>query len=154
MDPFVEAVKGGIGGLSDVIALEEDLSKVAQQVSDLGKKELAARKEWRRKQVQVQGDYSFLNAVDEYNRVREAIEMKEKVKAEVVRKYGRDAWAKVEEIEKRQKEEFSKLYTEDGHDRKKMFQLKLACFSAALIIVLIMWANGVIRQMSEAFYGS
>jgi len=154
MDPFIETVKGGIGGLSDVIALEEDLSKVAQQVSDLGKKELAARQEWRRKQIQVHGDYAFLNAVDEYNRVREAIDMKAKVKAEVINKFGKDAWSKVEEIEKRQKEEFKRLYTEDGHDRKKMFQLKLACFSAALIIVLLMWANGVIRQMSEAFYGS
>jgi hypothetical protein len=154
MDPFVETVKGGIGGLSEVISLAEDLDGVAKQVQDLGKKELQARQEWRRKQVQVKGDYAFLNAVDEYNRVREALDMKEKVKAEVIKKFGRDAWTKVEEIEKRQKDEFNKLYTEDGHDRKKMFQLKLACFSAALIIVLIMWANGVIRQMSEAFYGS
>jgi hypothetical protein len=154
MDPFIETVKGGIGGLSEAISLADDLEGVAKQVQDLGKKELAARREWRRKQVQVQGDYSFLNAVDEYNRVREALDMKAKVKAEVINKFGRDAWVKVEEIEKRQKEEFKKLYTEDGHDRKKMFQLKLACFSAALIIVLILWANGVIRQMSEAFYGS
>lgn len=154
MDPFIETVKGGIGGLSEAISLADDLEGVAKQVQDLGKKELAARQEWRRKQIQVQGDYAFLNAVDEYNRVREAIDMKAKVKSEVILKYGKDAWAKVEEIEKRQKEEFKKLYTEDGHDRKKMFQLKLACFSAALIIVLLMWANGVIRQMSEAFYGS
>lgn len=153
MDPFIETVKSGIGGLSEAISLADDLEGVAQQVSDLGKKELAARQEWRRKQIQVQGDYAFLNAVNEYNRVREAIDMRAKVKSEVINKFGRDAWSKVEEIEKRQKEEFKKLYTEDGHDRQKMFQLKLACFSAALIIVLLMWANGVIRQMSEAFYG-
>ena len=66
---------------------------------------------------------------------------------------GRDAWHKVEEIERRQKEDFSKIYTEDGLDKKKLFQVKLACFAAALIITLILWANGIIHEMSIAFYG-
>jgi hypothetical protein len=154
MDPFVETVKSGIGGLSEAISLADDLEGVAKQVQDLGKKELAARQEWRRKQAEVHGDYAFLNAVDEYKRVKEALDMKAQVRSEVINKWGRDAWFQIEEIEQRQKEEFARLYTEDGFDRKKMFQLKLACFSAALIIVLFMWANGIIRAMSEAFYGS
>lgn len=152
-DPFIEAVKGGIGGFSEAIALSEDLDKVAKQVSDLGKKEIAARAEWRRKAAVVNGDYAFLNAVEEYNRVKEAQVMREQVKQQVIAQYGRDAWNKVEEIERRQKEDFAKIYTEDGLDKKKLFQVKLACFAAALIITLILWANGIIHEMSVAFYG-
>lgn len=152
-DPFIEAVKGGIGGFSEVISLADDLDAVAKQVSDLGKKEIQARADWRRKQLQVKGDYGFVSAVDEYNRVREAMDMKEQVKQEVISKWGAPAWNEVLAIEARQKEEFKKLYTEDGIDRKKLFQVKLACFGAALFIVIILWITGVIREMSEAFYG-
>lgn len=152
-DPFIDAVKGGIGGFSEAISLADDLDAVAKQVSDLGKKEIQARADWRRKQLQVKGDYGFVSAVEEYSRVREAVDMKEQVKREVIAKWGRPAWDEVLSIETRQKEEFKRLYTEDGHDRKKLFQVKLACFSAALIIVLILWSLGVIREMSIAFYG-
>jgi hypothetical protein len=152
-DPFVETIRAGIGGFSEAISLAEDLEGAVQQVSDLGKKELAARAAWRRRKAQVNGDYAFLDAVEEYKRVREAMDMKAQIKAQVLEKWGMEAWFKIEEIERRQKEEFAKLYTEDGHDRKAMFQFKLACFSAALIIVLLMWATGVIRELSIAFYG-
>ena len=152
-DPFVETIRAGIGGFKDAISLAEDLEGVAEQVADLGKKELAARSAWRRKQVQVKGDYAFIDAVDEYKRVREAVDMKEEIKRQVIAKWGKDAWYEVELIEARQKDEYKKLYTEDGHDKKKLFQVKLACFSAALIIVLIMWATGTIRELSIAFYG-
>ena len=136
-DPFVESIRAGIGGFSEAISLAEDLEGAVQQVSDLGKKELAARAAWRRKKAQVHGDYAFIDAVEEYKRVREAQDMKAQLKAQVIDKWGKEAWVK----------------TEDGHDRKAMFQFKLACFSAALIIVLIMWATGVIRELSIAFYG-
>lgn len=152
-DPFIDAVKGGIGGFSEAISLADDLDKVAKQVGDLGKKEIAARAEWRRKAAVVNGDYAFLNAVEEYNRVKEAQTMREQVKQQVIAQYGKDAWNKVEEIERRQKQDFAKIYTEDGHDKKKLFQVKLACFAAALIITLILWANGIIHEMSIAFYG-
>ena len=152
-DPFVETIRAGIGGFKDAISLAEDLEGVAEQVADLGKKELAARQAWRRKQVQVSGDYAFIDAVDEYKRVREALDMKAELKRQAIAKWGPSAWNEIELIEARQKEDYKRLYTEDGHDREKMFQLKLACFSAALIIVLIMWATGTIRELSIAFYG-
>lgn len=152
IDPIGQ-LKGGINAASELISLADDLDGVVQQVADLGKKELDARRAWRNKAVQVKGDYAFLNATDEYRRVREAIELKEQVKTEAIKRWGPKAWDEIEAIEKRQKEDFARLYTEDGHDKKAMFQLKLACFSAALIIVLIMWSTGVIRELSIAFYG-
>jgi len=152
-DPVVESIRAGIGGFSEAISLAEDLEGAVKQVSDLGKKELAARAEWRRKEARVNGDYAFIDAVDEYKRVREALDMKEQLRKQVVAKWGPKAWAEIVEIEARQRADFKKLYTEDGHDRQKMFMLKVWCFSLAAIIVLILYMNGTIREMSDAFYG-
>lgn len=154
MDPFVSQLKGTINSVSQVISLADDLDGVAKQVGDLGKKEIAARAEWRRKAAVVKGDYAFLNAVDEYHRVKEAVNLKEQVKQEVIKQYGKAGWDEVLKIEKRQKEEFDKFYTEDGHDKQKMFQVKLACFGLAGIITMIMYLTGMIREMSIAFYGN
>lgn len=153
MNPLIGEIKAGIGGLSEAISLAEDLEGVAQQVSDLGKKELAARKAWRRKQVQVNGDYAFVDAVDEYRRVKEALGLREELKQQAIAKWGKSAWHEIELIEARQKDEYKRLYTEDGYDREKMAQLKWGCFGAALLITMILWGTGVIREMSEAFLG-
>lgn len=151
-DPVISAIKGGIGGLSEAISLADDLDGVAQQISDLGKKEIAARAAYRRKQNFVAGDYGFVGAVEEFNRVKEAQQLREQIKQETIRQWGAKAWEEVEKIEKRQKEEHSKLFTEDGLDRQKLFRVKLACFGVAGFITLILYFTGIIRQMSEAFY--
>ena len=152
-DPFVGQIKASIGGLSEVISLADDLDGVAQQVSDLGKKELAARQAWRHKQVKVHGDYAFVDAVDEYTKVKEALALKEQIKAETIKRWGPSAWHEVELIEARQKEDYARLYTEDGHDRAAMARLKWACFGLAACITLILWLNGTIHDMAVAFYG-
>lgn len=152
-DPFVGQIKASIGGLSEVISLADDLDGVAQQVSDLGKKELAARRAWRSKQVKVNGDYAFVDAVDEYKRVKEAQELRDQMMQETIRRWGPGAWDEVLVIEARQKDERQKLYTEDGHDREAMFKLKLWCFGLAACITLILWLNGTIHEMAVAFYG-
>lgn len=152
LDP-ISQMRAGVDGAKEILSIAEDLEDVVKQVQDLGKKELAARAEWRRKQAKVNGDYAFIDAVDEYKRVREAQDMRAQIRSQVIDKWGRDAWIKVEEIEARQKDEFKRLYTEDGHDRAAMFRFKLACFSAALIITTILWGTGVIRELSDAVYG-
>ena len=139
MNPLIGEIKAGIGGLSEAISLAEDLEGVAQQVQDLGKKELAARQAWRRKQVQVNGDYAFVDAVDEYRRVREALDMKAELKRQAIAKWGPMAWNEIELIEARQKEDYAKLYTEDGHDREAMTRLKWYCFGAAAIVTYLLW---------------
>lgn len=139
MNPLIGEIKAGIGGLSEAISLAEDLEGVAQQVQDLGKKELAARQAWRRKQVQVSGDYAFVDAVDEYRRVKEALDLKEELKRQAIAKWGPYAWKEIELIEVRQKEDWAKLYTEDGHDRAAMNRLKWMCFGAAAIVTYFLW---------------
>ena len=139
MNPLIGEIKAGIGGLSEAISLAEDLEGVAQQVQDLGKKELAARQAWRRKQVQKNGDYAFVDAVDEYRRVKEALELKEQLKKQAIAKWGPYAWHEIELIEARQKEEWAKVFTEDGHDREAMTRLKWICAGAAAVITFILW---------------
>lgn len=139
MNPLIGEIKAGIGGLSEAIALADDLEGVAKQVGDLGKKELAARQAWRRKQVQRDGDYAFVDAVDEYKRVKEALELKEELKRQAIKKWGPAAWHEIELIEARQKEDWAKIYTEDGYDRQKMAKLKWGCFGAAALITFVLW---------------
>lgn len=140
-DPLVEGIRAGIGGFKDAISLAEDLEGVAEQVADLGKKELAARQAWRRKQVQVRGDYAFVDAVDEYRQVKEALALKEELKKQAIAKWGPYAWHEIELIEARQKEDKARLYTEDGHDREAMNRLKWMCFGAAAIITYVLWQS-------------
>ena len=141
MDPLIGEIKAGIGGLSEAISLADDLDGVAKQIGELGQKELAARQAWRRKQVQVNGDYAFVDAVDEYRRVKEALELKAELKRQAIAKWGPAAWHEIELIEARQKEDWAKLYTEDGHDRAAMARLKWLCAAAAAIITYILWQS-------------
>lgn len=141
MDPLIEAVKGGIGGFSEAISLADDLDGVAQQLGDLGKKETAARAAWRRKQAFVSGDYGYVDAVAEWKRVKEAQEAREEVRRQVVRRWGASAWDEVLAIEKRQKEDSARIYTEDGHDREAMNRVKWLCFGAAAIVTYLLWQS-------------
>jgi hypothetical protein len=141
MNPLIGEIKAGIGGLGEAISLADDLEGVAKQVGELGQKELAARQAWRRKRVQVSGDYAFVDAVDEYHRVREALDMKAELKRQAIAKWGPSAWHEIELIEARQKEDYAKIYTEDGHDRAAMSRLKWMCTGAAAIITFILWQS-------------
>ena len=141
MDPLIEAVKGGIGGFSEAISLADDLDGVAQQLGDLGKKETAARAAWRRKQAFVSGDYGYVDAVAEWKRVKEAQEAREEVRQQVVRRWGASAWDEVLAIEKRQKEDSARIYTEDGHDREAMNRVKWLCFGAAAVVTYLLWQS-------------
>jgi len=154
-DPFVGQIKASIGSLSEVISLADDLDGVAQQVQDLGKKELAARRNYRAAAMRKQhaADYTFVNAVQEFNELKECLALKEELKSQGVAKDGHKGWAMVEEIEQRQKDDAKRLYTEDGHDRAQMRRVKWACFGLASCITLILWLNGTIHEMSVAFYG-
>lgn len=140
-DPLIDAIKGGIGGFKEAISLADDLDGVVQQLGEVGKKELAARKAWRHKRMQVNGDYSFINAVDEYRRVKEALEMREEIRLETIARWGPAAWTEIETIEARQKEDYKKLFTEDGHDRDAMFRFKVVCFTLAGIVTFFLWYN-------------
>lgn len=143
-DPLLESVKAGVGGFKEALKLADNLEGAAQALSDLGKKDLAARAKERRKSVYVRGDYSFVEAVDEFYRVNDAKEFREKLRKDIVSTYGTRGWAEVEEIEARQHDEWKRLYTQDGLDRQKLFRLKVWCFVAAAFCTFFLWNAGML----------
>lgn len=139
IDPILASLKGVTGGLNATLDFADEAGQVADRIAALGKEEINARAAWRRKEVQRNGDYAFLDATEEYKRVRDALDLKEKIKADFTRKYGPASWYEVEEIIARQAEDNKRLFTEDGHDRQKLFMVKVYCFLAAFIITFGLW---------------
>jgi hypothetical protein len=145
-------LRAGVDGAKEVIAIAEDMEGVVRQVQQLNEKTIAARTAWRKKKVQVKGDYAFVDAVDEYTRVKEAQKMREELKKEVIRKWGESGWAEVEVIEERQKEDLKKIYTEEGHDRDKLRRFTMIYWSLSFILVGYLWVAGYIRQWSMVVF--
>lgn len=151
LDP-ISQLRAGVDGAKEVLAITEDMQDVVRQVQQLNEKTIAARTAWRKKKVQVQGDYAFVDAVDEYRRVKEAHEMREELKRDVIRKWGEAGWAEVEVIEARQQEELKKIYTEEGHDRAKLRRVALVYWSLSFIFVGWLWVAGYIRAWSAIVF--
>jgi hypothetical protein len=148
----VNQLRAGVDAAKEAVAVVEDMEDVVRQVQQLNEKTVAARTAWRKKKAQVKGDYAFVDAVDEYKRVKEALEFREKLRGEVIKKWGEAGWAEVEVIEARQKEDLSKIYTEEGHDRAKLRRVTLVYWSLSFIFVGWLWVAGYIREWSQIVF--
>lgn len=148
----VNQLRAGVDAAKEAVAVVEDMEDVVRQVQQLNEKTVAARTAWRKKKVQVKGDYAFVDAVDEYKRVREALDMRETLKREVIKKWGKPAWDEVELIEARQKDELKDIYTEEGHDREKLKRVTAIYWSLSAIFVAYLWVAGYIREWSQIVF--
>lgn len=150
MDPVTGAARAAISGIKEGLAVGKELEELTKEIGNLGKADLAARQAYRRKQAVRKPDTHFFEAVEEWKRFREIHDMRQEMLAEVKRSYGQKAVDDIVAIEERMKKDWEKIYNEDGHDKKKLFMLKVYCFLAAACIVAILYINGIISQMSEA----
>lgn len=150
MDPVTGAARAAISGIKEGLAVGKELEELTKEIGQLGQADLQARRAYRRKQTVRKPDTHFFEAVEEWKRFREIHDMRQEMLAEVKRNYGQKAVDDIVAIEERMKKEWDKIYTEDGHDKKKLFMLKVYCFGLAAIITAILYINGIIRQMSEA----
>jgi hypothetical protein len=148
----VHQLRAGVDAAKEAVAVVEDMEDVVRQVQQLNEKTIAARTAWRKKQVQVKGDYAFVDAVDEYKRVKEAHALREELRAQVIKKWGEAGWAEVEVIEARQKEDLSKIYTDEGHDREKLRRVTMIYWSLSFILVGWLWVAGYIREWSSIVF--
>lgn len=148
----VNQLRAGVDAAKEAVAVVEDMEDVVRQVQQLNEKTIAARTAWRKKQVQVKGDYAFVDAVDEYKRVREALDMRETLKKQVIKKWGDAGWAEVELIEARQKDELKEIYTEEGHDREKLKRVTAIYWSLSAILVAWLWVAGYIREWAQIVF--
>lgn len=149
-DPIIGAARAAVSGIREGLAVGKEIEELGKDIANLGKADLEARRAYRRKQAVRKPDTHFFEAVEEWQRFREIHDMRQEMLDDVRRKYGSKAVQEITEIEERMKKEWEKIYTEDGHDRKKLFMVKVYCFLLAAIITAILWINGTIRAMSEA----
>jgi hypothetical protein len=150
VDPITGAARAAISGIKEGLAVGKELEELTKEIGNLGKADLQARQAYRRKQAVRKPDTHFFEAVEEWKRFREIHDMRQEMLAEVKRSYGQKAVDDIVAIEERMKKDWQKIYNEDGHDKQKLFMLKVYCFLAAACIVAILYINGIIRQMSEA----
>ena len=149
MDVVVASARAAVEGIREGLKVGQEIEALTKDISNLGKADLAARAQYRRAQIVKKPDTHFFQAVDEWRRVREIYDMRQEMLNDVKRKYGQKAVDEVIAIEERMKKDWQKIYNEDGHDKQKIFMLKVYCFLAAAVVVLIMWMTGAIREMSE-----
>lgn len=149
-DPIVNAARAAVSGIREGLAVGKEIEELGKDIAELGKADLQARQAYRRKQAVRKPDTHFFEAINEWQRFREIHDMRQEMINDVKRKYGQKAVDEIIAIEERMKKDWEKIYTEDGHDRQKLFMLKVYCFLLAAIITAILWINGTIRAMSEA----
>jgi len=149
MDVVVASARAAVEGIRESLKVGQEIEALTKDISALGKADLQARAQYRRAQIVKKPDTHFFQAVDEWRRVKEIYDMRQEMLNDVKRKYGQKAADEVIAIEERMKKDWQRIYNEDGHDREKLFMLKVYCFLAAGVIVLIMWMTGAIRELSE-----
>jgi hypothetical protein len=149
-DPIVGAARAAVSGIREGLAVGKEIEELGKDIAELGKADLAARRAYRRKQAVRKPDTHFFEAFDEWQRFRQIHDMRQELLEDIKHKYGAYAAQEVIDIEDRMKKDWEKIYTEDGHDRHKLFMVKVYCFLLAAIITAILWINGTIRAMSEA----
>lgn len=149
MDVVVASARAAVEGIREGLKVGQEIEALTKDIGNLGKADLAARAQYRRAQIVKKPETHFFQAVDEWRKVREIYDMRQEMLDDVKRKYGQKAVDEVIAIEERMKKDWQKIYTEDGHDRQKLFMVKVYCFLAAAFIVFIMWLNGTIRELSE-----
>lgn len=149
MDVVVASARAAVEGIRESLKVGQEIEALTKDISALGKADLQARAQYRRAQIVKKPDTHFFQAVDEWRRVREIYDMRQEMLNDVKHRYGQKAVDEVIAIEERMKKDWQRIYNEDGHDRQKLFMLKVYCFLAAGVIVLIMWMTGAIRELSE-----
>lgn len=149
-DPIISAARAAVSGIREGLAVGKEIEELGKDIAQLGKADLQARAAYRRKQAVRKPDTHFFEAIEEWKRFREIHDMRQEMIDDVKRKYGQKAVDEINAIEERMKKDWEKIYNEDGHDRQKLFMLKVYCFLLAAIITAIMWINGTIRALSEA----
>ena len=149
-DPIVNAARAAVSGIREGLAVGKEIEELGKDIAELGRADLQARAAYRRKQAVRKPDTHFFEAINEWQRFKEIHDMRQEMIDEVKRRYGQKAVDEINAIEERMKKDWERIYNEDGHDRKKLFMLKVYCFLLAAIITAILWINGTIRAMSEA----
>jgi predicted RNA-binding protein with RPS1 domain len=141
-EPVTQVAKAAVAGIKEALAVGKELESVTKDIQDLGKADMQARAAFRKKQLNRPKDTSVFSAVEEWRGLYEIKQIEEELKRDIIEKHGPAAWAEVEAIKQRILADNKNLTDEFGRDLKKLNELKLYCFLAALVLVSFAYVVG------------
>jgi len=141
-EPVTQVAKAAVAGIKEALAVGKELESVTKDIQELGKADVQARAALRKKQLNKPKDTSVFSAVEEWRGVYEIKQIEEELKRDIIEKHGHAAWAEIEVIKERILKDNKNLTDEYGRDLKKLAELKLYCFLAALVLVSFAYVVG------------
>jgi hypothetical protein len=141
-EPVTQVAKAAVAGIKEALAVGKELESVTKDIQELGKADVQARAAFRKKQLNRPKDTSVFSAVEEWRGVYEIKKIEEELKHDIIEKHGHAAWAEIEVIKERIIKDNKNLTDEYGRDLKKLAELKLYCFLAALVLVSFAYVVG------------
>jgi predicted RNA-binding protein with RPS1 domain len=141
-EPVTQVAKAAVAGIKEALAVGKELESVTKDIQELGKADVQARAAFRKKQLNRPKDTSVFSAVEEWRGVYEIKQIEEELKRDIIEKHGHAAWTEVEAIKQRILADNKNLTDEFGRDLKKLAELKLYCFLAALVLVSFAYVVG------------
>ena len=141
-EPVTQVAKAAVAGIKEALAVGKELESVTKDIQELGKADVQARAAFRKKQLNRPKDTSVFSAVEEWRGVYEIKKIEDELKHDIIEKHGHAAWAEIEVIKERILKDNKNLTDEYGRDLKKLAELKLYCFLAALVLVSFAYVVG------------
>jgi len=141
-EPVTQVAKAAVAGIKEALAVGKELESVTKDIQELGKADVQARAAFRKKQLNRPKDTSVFSAVEEWRGVYEIKKIEDELKRDIIEKHGPAAWTEVEAIKQRILADNKNLTDEFGRDLKKLAELKLYCFLAALVLVSFAYVVG------------
>lgn len=138
-DPIVSSARAAVTGIREALEVGKEMEALGNDIAKLGDADLAARKAYRKKNRRVSGNTVTFEAVDEWRRVKDVEELVQKLKQDVIAKYGQAEWEKIRKIRERMAKEQKDEVDEHGRDLKKMRALKWWCFGASAFCTYWLW---------------
>jgi len=124
----IKSVSGAMDGTREATkGLTKSIEAVQKDAVDVAKQRIEAK----RKAQQVKPDHTVLRAYNEYTLLLEVKKLEEKMKAEVVQKYGNKAWNDIQAIKTRMLKEEKENQVEYKDELKKVRKVQFYCFLAA-----------------------
>lgn len=108
-------------------SLTKSITDVQKEAADVAQQRLNER----RKEQYVHADKTIISAVNEWERLLRAKKTEEQLQQDIVRQYGKAAWAEIQQIKQRQlkeKENDKKFFSEEV---KKVKRVMVICYIVA-----------------------
>jgi hypothetical protein len=140
---FAFIAKQAISGIREGLDAGKEAEQLVQDVDKFVTSEAQARAAMRRKAQVVKGDITFVNAVDEWRKLKEIHDLEQQLKADIIKKHGAAEWGKIEVIKARLLKEAAENKDAFGRDVKEMRLLFWKCMLAAFLVMCVFYKGGI-----------